>query len=274
MSFRITYSVLDADLDELHRELDGALQRVHATLGAEHPCWVNGQPLRTGVVFDNRNPANTEQLLGRFHAADPAALEAAVAAARIAQRDWGRRPWQERVALIRRAAELISERRMKAAAVMMLETGKNRLEALGDVEEAADLLRYYAAQVEEADGYARPLGRLSPNENTRDVLKPYGVFAVISPFNFPLALAAGMSSAALLGGNTVVLKPSEETPASSETLYLALRDAGVPDGVFQVLHGTGESVGRGLVQHAGIDGVAFTGSRAVGLEIQDRKSVV
>jgi 1-pyrroline-5-carboxylate dehydrogenase len=267
VSFRITYSVLDADLEALHRELDGALARVRSNLGSEHPCWVNGNPIRTRTVFDNRNPANTQQLLGHIHAADHTMVEAAVAAARTAQRDWGRRPWQERVAIVRDAAERISERRLEAASIMMLETGKNRLESLGDVEEAAELLRYYAAQLEEADGYARPLGRLSSNENTRDVLKPFGVFAVISPFNFPLALPAGMSSAALLGGNAVILKPSEETPMSAEFLYFALRDAGVPDGVFQVLHGTGEVVGRSLVQHGGIDGVAFTGSRAVGLEI-------
>jgi len=254
-------------LEALHRELDGSLDGVRASLGSDHPCWVNGHPVATGALFDNRNPANPDQLLGRFHAADATLVDQAVIAARVAQRDWGRRPWQERVAMVRAAADLISQRRLEVASMMMLETGKNRLESLGDVEEAADLLRYYAAQVEEANGYVRPLGRLSPNENTRDVLKPYGVFAVISPFNFPLALPAGMSSAALLGGNAVILKPSEETPASAEALYVALRDAGVPNGVFQVLHGTGEVVGRSLVQHVGVDGVAFTGSRAVGLEI-------
>lgn len=267
MGFRITYSVLEADLEALHRDLDGVLDRVRAGLGGDHPCWVGGRPVATGEAFENRNPANTGQLIGRFHAAAPDTVEAAVAGAQAAQRDWGRRPWQDRVAIIRKAADLISERRLEAACVMMLETGKNRLESLGDVEEAADLLRYYASQVEDADGYVRPLGRLSVNEHTRDVLKPYGVFAVISPFNFPLALAAGMSSAALLGGNAAILKPSEETPASAETLYFALRDAGLPDGVLQLLHGTGEVVGRSLVKHPGIDGVAFTGSRAVGLEI-------
>lgn len=272
MSFRITYSVLDADLSELHRQLDQALTEVRSSLGEEHPSWIEGKPLKTGVFLENRNPADLRQLLGRFHAGDGAAVDRAVQVARRAQRDWGRRPWKERVALMRQAAALISERRLRAASLMMLETGKNRLESLGDVEEAADLLRYYAAQVEEADGFRKPLGRLSPKEDTRDVLKPYGVFGVISPFNFPLALCAGMSGAALVAGNAVILKPSEETPGSAEVLFEALRDAGVPEGVFQLLHGTGELVGRALVSHSGIDGIAFTGSKAVGLEIHQALS--
>jgi 1-pyrroline-5-carboxylate dehydrogenase len=267
VSFRITYSVLDADLKLLHQELDQALERTRSALGAEHPSWVDGKPAKTHHLFDNRNPADRRQLLGRFHAANAAMVDRAVEAGRKAQVDWGRRPWQQRVALLRKAADRISERRLETASAMILETGKNRLEALGDVEEAADLLRYYAAQVEEADGYSRPLGRLSPKEDTRDLLRPYGLFGVISPFNFPLALAAGMSGAALLGGNAVVLKPSEETPWSAQFLFDALRDAGLPDGLFQLLHGTGEEVGRALVGHSDIDGIAFTGSKAVGMEI-------
>jgi 1-pyrroline-5-carboxylate dehydrogenase len=109
------------------------------------------------------------------------------------------------------------------------------------------------------------MARLSPHEDTRSVLRPYGVFVVIAPFNFPLALAAGMSAGALLGGNSVVLKPSEEAPWCAEGLYHALRDAGLPDGVFQVVHGEGETLGAALARHPAVDGVAFTGSKAVGM---------
>ncbi|HZH04823.1 MAG TPA: aldehyde dehydrogenase family protein, partial [Myxococcaceae bacterium] len=267
MSFRITYSVLDADITELHREFDAALARVRGRLDDEHPSWVQGQPLRSGTFIENLNPADTRERLGRFHVTPLGELDRAVDAARKAQRDWARRPWRERVALLRKAADLISERRLEEAAAMSLETGKNRLESLGDVEESADLLRYYAAQVEDADGYLKPLNRLSPREDTRSVLRPYGVFAVISPFNFPLALAAGMSAGALLGGNAVLLKPSEETPWSAEALFHALRDAGLPEGLFQLLYGHGETLGAALVRHPGVDGVAFTGSKQVGLDI-------
>jgi 1-pyrroline-5-carboxylate dehydrogenase len=268
MTFRVTYSVLEADMTELHREFDAALAVVRLDLGATFPSWVAGQPLESGDLLESRSPADTRVVLARFHRTPPLALTTAVDSARAAQRKWATlQTWQERVARIRRAAELISERRMQLAAVMSLEVGKNRLESLGDVEEAADLLRYYAGQVEESHGFSRSLGRLSPNEDTRDLLRPYGVFAVISPFNFPAALAAGMSGAALLAGNAVLLKPSEETPWCAQGLYEAFRDAGLPDGLFQVLHGEGESIGAALARHPGIDGVAFTGSSRVGFEL-------
>jgi 1-pyrroline-5-carboxylate dehydrogenase len=267
MSFRITYSVLDADLAEIHRQFDQALAKVKADLGRTFPSHIGGRALESGQITTVVAPADARMVLARFHRTPASALDLAVDAARRAQVDWGRRPWRERVALVRKAAEVISSRRLELAAIMSLEVGKSRLESLGDVEESADLLRYYAGQVEENHGYEKKLGRLSPNEDTRSVLKPYGVFAVISPFNFPTALAAGMSAGALLGGNAVILKPAEATPWCAEGLYQAFAAAGLPDGLLQVVHGDGEQLGRALVRHPGIDGVAFTGSAAVGMEI-------
>jgi 1-pyrroline-5-carboxylate dehydrogenase len=190
-----------------------------------------------------------------------------VEAARAAQRDWGGRPWQERLAVLRRAAEIIRERKYDLAALMSLEVGKSRLEAMGDAEESADLIDYYCGQVEEADGFVRPMGRITPIERNTDVLRPYGVFACIAPFNFPLALSAGMSSAALVAGNTVVYKPAEDTPWTGLELYRIYQDAGVPAGAFNLLIGRREDIGDSLWQHAGIDGVVFTGSKEVGLRI-------
>lgn len=267
MSFRVTYSTLQADLSELHRAFDAALLSVRSSPVRTFPSWVDGQPVESGELFDSRPPSDSRQLLARFHRASSAQIDRAIEAARRAQRRWAKMSWQERARLITKAAELLSTRRMEIAAVMSLEVGKNRLESLGDVEEAADLFRYYASQVAEAHGFERPLNRLSAREDTRDVLRPYGVFAVISPFNFPMALAAGMSGAALLMGNAVILKPSEATPWCAQLLYECVRDAGLPDGVFQVLHGEGETIGAALARHPGIDGVAFTGSTRVGMEL-------
>jgi 1-pyrroline-5-carboxylate dehydrogenase len=150
---------------------------------------------------------------------------------------------------------------------MSLEVGKSRLEAMGDAEESADLIDYYCAQVEEADGFVRPMGRVTPVERNTDVLRPYGVFACIAPFNFPLALSAGMSSAALAAGNAVVYKPAEDTPWTGLRMYEIYRDAGLPAGVFNLLCGRREDIGDLLWQHPGIDGVVFTGSKAVGMRI-------
>lgn len=267
MSFRITYSVVNADLTELHREFDAALASVRATLGRTFPSWVEGKPLESGDLLESRAPSDTRLLLGRFHRAPASVVARAVEVAKSAQKKWAKLPWQQRVKIITDAAELISKRRLELSVIASLEVGKNRMESLGDVEEAADLFRYYAGQVTESNGFTRPLGKLSANEDTRDLLRPYGVFAVIAPFNFPAALAAGMSGAALLAGNAVILKPSEAAPYCAQLLYECLRDAGMPDGVFQILHGEGETIGAALTKHPGIDGVAFTGSTQVGMEL-------
>ena len=192
----------------------------------------------------------------------------AVAAARRAQPAWAATPWRDRLALIRKAADLISERQMRYAGLMAIEVGKNRLEALGEVEEAADLLRYYAQTMEDNDGYDHPMDNLGDAAvHTRSILRPHGVFAVISPFNFPMALAAGPTAAALMAGNTVVFKPSSAAPMSGVKLIEAYRDAGIPDGVVNLVMGPGETVGAELRENPGIDGIVFTGSYEVGMDL-------
>jgi 1-pyrroline-5-carboxylate dehydrogenase len=151
---------------------------------------------------------------------------------------------------------------------MAIEVGKNRLEALGEVEEAADLLRYYSQTMEDNDGYDHPMDNLGDSAvHTRSILRPHGVFAVISPFNFPMALCAGPTAAALIAGNTVVFKPSTAAPISGVKLVEAYRDAGLPDGVINLVMGPGETVGAELTGNEGIDGIVFTGSYAVGMDL-------
>ncbi len=154
-------------------------------------------------------------------------------AARARPACWGRRPWEERVATLRRAAALIRERKFDLAALMSIEVGKSRLEAMGDAEESADLIDYYCQQIADAHGFVRQMARITPIERNIDVLRPYGVFACIAPFNFPLALSAGMSAAALVAGNTIVYKPAEDAPWTGLKLYEIYRDAGIPAGVVQ-----------------------------------------
>jgi 1-pyrroline-5-carboxylate dehydrogenase len=175
------------------------------------------------------------------------------------------------VEILRRAALLVEQRGFDLAALVSLEAGKSRLEAMGDVTETADLVRYYCDQMEAAEGFDRPMARLSPREETRSVLRPYGTWAVISPFNFPAALAGGPAGGALVAGNTVVLKPSPETPLTADLLWQAFMDAGVPEAVLQVVHG-GAATGEALALHPGVDGLLFTGSRAVGLALLGRFS--
>jgi 1-pyrroline-5-carboxylate dehydrogenase len=265
---KITYTSTSGDLEEFHHHFDTALGTIRTAAGALHPFYIDGQAVQTGEEpLVDRSPIDTSVILARFAAAAPVHVEAAVLAARRAQPSWARRPWRERVAVLRRAATIIRERKYELAALMSLEVGKSRLEAMGDAEESADLIDYYCQQVEEADGFVRPMSRITPVERNTDVLRPYGVFACIAPFNFPLALSAGMSSAALVAGNTVVYKPAEDTPWTGLKLYEVYRDAGLPAGVVNLLVGRREEIGDPLWQHPGVDGVVFTGSKQVGMRI-------
>jgi len=265
---KITYTSAAGDLEGFHRDFDAALEQVRAAAGGRHPFYVSGEPVETTAEpIVDRSPIDTSTILGTFASGSAEHVNRAVGSARAAQRAWGRLPWQERVQILRRAARLIRERKFELAAIMALEVGKNRLEAMGDAEEAADLMDYYAQQAEDADGFVRTMGQVTPVERNTDVLRPYGVFACISPFNFPLALSAGMSSAALVAGNAVVYKPAEDTPWTGLKLYEVYRDAGVPPGGFNLLFGRREDIGDALWQHEGIDGVVFTGSKAVGMRI-------
>ncbi len=265
--FKITYSALNADMNAIHLEFDQTVKTMRSELGKEIAPVINGKSVTTGKLLKKFNPANTNELLASYHTVGETELNEAFKVSKTAQKKWAATPWQDRVALTRKAADIIRDRKMRIAVCMSLEVGKNRMESLGDAEESADLLSYYAQQMEEANGYSQPLGKLSPNENTRDVLRPYGVFSVLAPFNFPMALGAGMTSAALLGGNSVILKPSDDAPGTAHEIYLAYRDAGLPEGLLQVVYGNGPALGEMMTKHPMCDGVAFTGSKAVGLTI-------
>jgi 1-pyrroline-5-carboxylate dehydrogenase len=265
---KITYTSANVDVDAFHGAFDAALEEVRGELGRSHALHIGAVAVETtGNPLEDRSPIDTGLLLGIFSSAGPEHVDQAIRAARGAQIDWARRPWRDRVQMLRRAAVLIRERKFRLAAIMALEVGKNRFESMGDAEEAADLIDYYCRQVEEADGFRRPMANPTAIERNTEVLRPYGVFVCISPFNFPLALSAGMSSAALVAGNAVVFKPSEDTPWTGAELWRIYREAGIPTGVFNLLTGDRALIGDALWQHPLVDGVVFTGSKAVGMRI-------
>ncbi|HZB47531.1 MAG TPA: aldehyde dehydrogenase family protein, partial [Mycobacteriales bacterium] len=257
---RVTYATLSADNEELHQAYEEGLEVARGWLGSTIATRV-GDEERTGAEpFTVTSPGDLGLTLCSVHPATAGDVDDAVAAARAAAPGWRSTPWRDRVAVLRRAADLISDRAAELAALMSLEVGKNRLEALGDVEEAAVFFRYYGDRMEEHDGFRAPMERLSEHEETVSVLRPYGVWAVIVPFNFPMALAAGPTAAALVAGNTVLIKPSEQGTFSAAKLHECLREAGVPAGVVQLLPG-GDDVGKALVDHPGVDGLTFTGAK-------------
>lgn len=268
--FKITYTTLGSASEEIHREFEETVARVRARLGASHPLFIGGEARWGRSELADVSPVERDLVIGRFQQATRHDVANAVMAAKNAFSSWRRLPWRERLAILRRAADGLSERRFELAALMSLEVGKTRFEALADAEEAADLIRYYCRQVEEAAGFDRPMGKLTPNERTRDVLRPYGVFVVISPFNFPVALAAGMAGGALAAGNTVVFKPASAAAASGLVLYEILVAAGLPAGAVNFVTGPGSVVGEEVASNRDVAGIAFTGSRAVGHELYRR----
>ncbi len=264
-AFRITYATLSADDDELQASYTAASAAVRADLGATHPLWI-GDEERFGDTFTTVSPVDTSIQIGRFTDADADDVADAVEAARAAQGEWAATSWQERCEILDRAADLISQRSIADGAALSWENGKNRLEAIGEVEETADLIRYYTHAMREHEGFELPMQRFSEAEVTTDVMRPYGVWAVIGPFNYPNALIGGPVGAALVAGNAVIAKPSEIGSYSAHLVRRALVDAGVPAGVVCLITGGGD-VGSALVHHPGVDGVTFTGSSEVGMSI-------
>ena len=268
--FKLTYSTMFDPPPALHERFDAALASVRARFGATYPLWIDGRARETATTFEARSPIDRDWLLGRFARGTRSDVEAAVAAARRAFPAWAATPWRERVASLRRVAALIEERVYEIGAAVALEVGKNRMESLGEVQETADLIAWYCDQMEANDGFVRDL----PNDplagftsRNRSVLKPYGAWAVIAPFNFPFALAGGPLGAALVAGNTAVFKVATDTAWSGWLLLECFRDAGLPAGVVNYVSGPGGEVGSALVESPDIAGVTFTGSYEVGMQI-------
>lgn len=267
-SQKITYTSANADMTAFHKSYDEALKAVRAKAGAEHPLWIDGKAVKSeSPLLIDTSPIDTSFVLGKFAAATPAHVDMAVKAARALQKKWAGLPWQERVQTMRKAAHFIRQRKFEIAAIMTLEVGKSRMEAMGDAEESADLIDYYCKIVEENDGFVKPLGKLLPNENTRSVLRPFGVFVCIAPFNFPMALSTGMSAAALLAGNAVVYKPAQDTPWTGLMLYECYKAAGIPGGLFSFVTGLGSVIGDSFWKNPGVDGIVFTGSKEIGMKM-------
>jgi 1-pyrroline-5-carboxylate dehydrogenase len=265
---KVTYATMSADqMSDLHRDLDAAIERVKEGLGESHPMYVNGRATEGAAgAFEDRSPIDTRILIGRFTSATREQAQDAIAAARAAFPAWSRLPWEDRAHVVRRIGKRIRERRSDLSALVVYETGKSRLECVGEIEEAADFFDYYCDRMEQTDGFQNRMGMPGSAEESRSVLRPYGVFGIIAPFNFPVALAAGPTAAALLAGNTIVCKAAEDTALAGVRFYELLADM-VPPGVFNLVNGPGVPVGQEIADNPGVDGVVFTGSMAVGMKL-------
>ena len=264
---RITYATL-AITPRDDEAYDKAVEVVRGKLGSRFTMYINGEKWAgTGDEMSHSSPIDTRIIVSYFPRGTRDDVKSAVAAARDAFPKWSSLSYKERISNLRKAADLIIERRYELSAWMAFEIGKNRAESLAEINESAELIRYYCEQMELNRGFLKPLESPGPGQETVSVLRPYGVWAVIAPWNFPLALATGMTAGALVAGNTVVLKPSSDSPVLGYELCRTLVDAGIPRGVFNFITGPGATVGAELQENSDVDGLVFTGSKAVGMNI-------
>jgi 1-pyrroline-5-carboxylate dehydrogenase len=268
--FKLTYGTMFNPPEDLHKGFDKAVVNLKQNLGREYGMIIDGKDVFADEKFDDRSPVNTDWVLARMQKGNASHAQMAIAAARKAFPAWSRTPWQRRVQLVRKAASLIEKRIFELGAAMALEVGKNRMESLGDVQETADLMYWPAQMMEENNGFIKPMGKdplTGYNSTNVSVLRPYGVWLIVSPFNFPFALTGGPTGAALVAGNTVVIKPATDTAWIVRLYAECLRDAGFPPGVFNFVTGPGSTLGQALVDSPEIDGATFTGSFDVGMKM-------
>ncbi|MDG7011728.1 MAG: aldehyde dehydrogenase family protein [Nitrososphaerota archaeon] len=264
---KVTYVTLFAD-ESLNPKYEAALKRLEENLGQSHPMHIGGKEVWSEAgEFEVRTPIDTSIVVGRFQTGTREHAKASIAAAKKGFEVWSARPWQDRVRAFDKYAKLVDERKFDIAAVITYEVGKNRLEALAECWEAMDAVKYYARMMRKEDGYALAMARGGPGERNMDVLKPHGVWPIISPFNFPFMLANGMAMGALMTGNSVILKPTSAAPLTGLTLYHLYVDSGIPPGAVNYVTGPGGNFEDEFVSSPDVDGIAFTGSRDVGMRL-------
>jgi 1-pyrroline-5-carboxylate dehydrogenase len=245
-----------------------ALEEVRATFGRTVPLWIDGREITTGATFPSLNPARPDEVLGHFQKAEVAHADQAVEAAARAFETWRATPARQRAELLFAAADRMRQRKHWFSAWLVYEVGKSWAEADADTAEAIDFMEFYGREMLR---YAaeQPVTRV-PGEDNELVYIPLGVGIVIPPWNFPNAIMTGMATAAIVTGNTVVIKPSSDAPMIAWQVVQLLREVGVPGGVLNFVTGEGASVGERLVEHPKTRFISFTGSKTVGLGINER----
>ena len=262
----------DFSKEENAQAMRDAIEKVGAQLGREYPLVIGGERITTDSKLDSLNPANRTQVVGRFNKATKELAERAVEDAAKAFETWKNTPAEHRAELLFRVAGLMRERKHELSAWMIHEVAKTWAEADGDTAEAIDFCEFYGREMLRYAG-EQPLVHVTGEENKLDYI-PLGVGAVIPPWNFPLAIMAGMTAASIVTGNTVVLKPSSDAPTIAFKFFEMLEEAGMPPGVVNFMTGSGAEVGDVVVDHPKTRYVAFTGSMEIGLRINERAAKV
>jgi 1-pyrroline-5-carboxylate dehydrogenase len=266
MTVKITYATMSADNEELNEAYDAAVARARENLGKTHGVIINGEHRTDRDFQEELSPIDSGMVIGRYAQGTKQDVDDAIAVAKGFQPEWEAWGWERRRDLMLRAADIMEEQIYDISALLSFEIGKNRLEALGDIAETVEFFRYYSRQITGYDGFVTPLKPQGAEKNL-SVLRPWGVWVVVSPFNFPMALAAGPSIGALLTGNTVIIKPSNSGALMALEFYRVMSEAGLPKEALHILTGRGSEIGDYLTHHDDVDGITFTGSYEVGMNL-------
>jgi len=261
---------LKFDQPRVRKQQEEAIAAVRRRFGKSYPLVINGRKVTTAKQLESHNPANPSEIVGRFSLAGQAEAERAITAAAKAFETWRMVPGPDRAQYLFEAARVVRERRMEINAWMISEVGKNYLEADADTAEAIDFLEFYGREMLRLSGPQEVIP-ISGEKNYLEYI-PLGVGAVIPPWNSPFAILVGMTSAALVTGNTVVLKPSSDSPMMGWLFVDILRQIGLPNGVVNFIPGNGSEIGDYIVDHPQIRFISFTGSASVGKRVYERAS--
>jgi 1-pyrroline-5-carboxylate dehydrogenase len=258
----------DFSQDDPAREMRLAIERVRGELGREYDLVIGGRRIKTQGKIRSLNPARPSEVVGIHQKAEREHAEPAVAAALAAFEQWKRVSVEERASLLLRTGDIIRKRKFEFCAWLVFEVGKNWAEADADIAETIDFCEFYSREVLRLADVKTPVQL--PGEHDQLTYVPLGVGAVIPPWNFPAAIMAGMTLASIVCGNTVILKPSSDSPTIAAKFFEVLQEAGMPDGVVNFCPGSGSSFGNAVVEHPKVRYIAFTGSKDVGLDINAR----
>ena len=260
--------------EAFHDKYEKAIESVKSQFGRKYTMIIDGKKVNSSKTFVHTSPIDTRIILGYFPCGTAKHTRNAIKAAKRSFEEWGKTDYRYRLDVCRTAADIIASRKFELAAWVSYENGKNRYEAIADIDEAIDFIRYYYREVERNNGFIVQTNSAHTNEKSKSVMKPYGIWGVIAPFNFPAAILVGMSIGALITGNTVVLKPASDSPIIGYLFIEIMKEAGLPDGTLNFITGAGDRIGKALVHSKDVSGIVFTGSQEAGYTIMKESSKV
>ena len=252
-----------------HEKYQQATNKAKLEFGIEIPLFINGEEIKSSKKILVRSPIDNRLVLGRVQNASRKHVLLAIKSANSAFAEWSRTDYKYRVRLFENVAKLLHRKKFDLAAWLSYENGKNRYESIADLDEAIDFIYYYCDEMKRNNGFLSKNRRPTADskENNVSILKPYGTWVIIAPFNFPAAILVGMSIGALLTGNTVIIKPSSDTPIIGYKIFELMIESEIPKGVINYVTGSGANIGTFLINDPNISGIVFTGSRNVGFMI-------